>query len=356
MEIPLDEVGTSDFSLCDDLIQEVVEAIAGVLKERGHSSPIVVFPSDDDGCKYQVIAGCHRLEAAKILGWEKIDAKIKDFGHRLPTDYHSPQLEEKVRDNEIDELCWVLSQEYQIPASTIGAIVGLSRGSVRRRVRLLDELEDSLCEKFKQGELALRKGLVIRQLPTEEQPEFYQYMIENRWSRDEARSKLDDFQANTIVTIGAEGNEVVTLMHQLRDSNIDVLVDVRSQAANSDGDLTADQLKEKFKRVQGIGYQHKSEYSPSEDLLESYESGEIDDIDFEKQYRSSIRELSFTNWLTTEEKVALLGPRKFAKPNDRQDHFCHRYYFARELIEAGHFQRMYDVEGDGLESFHPVRH
>ena len=52
-----------------------IEAIAESLAAIGIKSPILVRPSEP-GDDYTLVAGAHRLEAARRLGWETIDASI----------------------------------------------------------------------------------------------------------------------------------------------------------------------------------------------------------------------------------------------------------------------------------------
>jgi ParB family chromosome partitioning protein len=51
-----------------------IEALAESIKELGLRQPISVFMDSDDSA--HLIAGLHRLEAAKRLGWDQIDASF----------------------------------------------------------------------------------------------------------------------------------------------------------------------------------------------------------------------------------------------------------------------------------------
>ena len=55
---------------------EVVDAIASSFREIGQQQPIVLRPAESDG--YWLVAGKHRLEAARKLKWDSISALILD--------------------------------------------------------------------------------------------------------------------------------------------------------------------------------------------------------------------------------------------------------------------------------------
>lgn len=72
LELPLAsiEVGTDRARPIDP---DVVEALAGSIREQGLMQPIVVH-ADDEG--YHLVAGHHRLEAFRLLGREKIPVNM----------------------------------------------------------------------------------------------------------------------------------------------------------------------------------------------------------------------------------------------------------------------------------------
>ena len=60
-------------SVNDDAVVELTNSMSSV----GLMNPIWVTPWD--GSNHRLVAGLHRLEAAKRLGWTKIDARIVDL-------------------------------------------------------------------------------------------------------------------------------------------------------------------------------------------------------------------------------------------------------------------------------------
>jgi ParB/RepB/Spo0J family partition protein len=56
---------------------QVIDELATSMRERGQLQPIVVSPRPDTG--YWLIAGWHRLEAARKLKWPSMSAMIVDI-------------------------------------------------------------------------------------------------------------------------------------------------------------------------------------------------------------------------------------------------------------------------------------
>lgn len=347
MQIPLDDIRVSDFCLCSETDPDILDRIRETYEQQGQGEPLIVRSMDDG---YEVVVGRHQLESARELGWETIEATVKSFGN--PQYLDSQRTKRDIRNQELGEYCETLSQEFGLADDEVGDLVGLSSKSVRDKISLLTDLEDSVCEKFKNGDLPARKGLVILQLPKEEQPEFTQKMVDHNWTRDDLRANIEDFQRDTVVTIGCEGLDRLGLVSQLREKNVDILVAVRSP---ENGHFDPDELASRFERVHGIEYRHNPELGAPAELLESYESQEIDHDEFGDRYRMFLHEdeRKFQGFRKSP-KTALMGTRKYPVPRDDQELFCHRYHLAAELVEAGYFERMYDVAEDGKVIKHPT--
>lgn len=341
MEASIDAIGISDICLCDEINPDVLNAIQAVYREDGQAEPIIVT-SGRTG--YEVVVGRHRLEAAKNLGWETIEATVT-----IIDDSNMRRAQRRIQDNEINDFCRGLSEEFDLSNETIGELVGLSDKTVRDKVALQTDLVNSLRKKYENGEISARKGLVILQLPKEEQTAFAEKMVKEDWSRDELRENIDDFQNDTLVTIGAEGRTPRDIISKMIDKNVGLLLDIRT-----DEDHTSE-LESVAEQMTMIEYEHRPEFSPHVGLVSSYESREIGDDEFGDRYRTFISEnidlfQEFAESL--ENKVGVLGPKRYPVPNETQDRFCHRYHFAGELVEMGYFDRMYDVT-DSL-AIHPV--
>jgi hypothetical protein len=88
LSLPLDRVVVAE--RLRPVNADYVELIAASMGERGQDTPIKVGPPDAEG-RHRLIAGGHRVAAAQMLGWAKIDAivpKVKDGGKIVVSGYH----------------------------------------------------------------------------------------------------------------------------------------------------------------------------------------------------------------------------------------------------------------------------
>jgi len=58
-----------------DVDPDRAELLAGMFKEVGHLTPIEVVQRDK---RFELVAGAHRLQAAKLCKWKEIDARVLD--------------------------------------------------------------------------------------------------------------------------------------------------------------------------------------------------------------------------------------------------------------------------------------
>jgi ParB family chromosome partitioning protein len=258
-------------------------------------------------------------------------------------------MQKEMKDEEVGELCKDLYTEYGLSEEEIGEMTGMAPRTVQDKITLVMDLEDSVYEKVKSGELAARKGLVIAQLPKDEQPEFTRMVIENGWSRDEARAQLERFQNDTIVTIGYSGKDFDELVEDLRKKDVDVLVDVRASGDSMyKPEFNTDVLENQFQNIDGIEYIHKPEFGVPQIIVEPYKEQAIGDRCFEDWYTWHIHDddgklEEFGEFLKTTGKPALMCIEKSPKPKGDQEHFCHRHHLANELLENDYFRYREDV-------------
>lgn len=351
MEIDVGKIALPDFQIREEIDPEHVEEIKKSFEKDGQWNPIIVRPSDDGEFEYQVVSGAHRLQAAKDLGWSELEARVKDLGDQDARGLavKTNRMQKEMKDEEIGELCKELYTEYDLSEEEIGEITGMAPRTVQDKITLVMDLEESVYEKVKSGELAGRKGLVIAQLPEEDQPEFTQQVIENGWSRDEARAQLERFENDTIVTVGYSGKDFAELVDDLRENDVDILVDVRASGESMyKPEFNSDILESQFDNVDGIEYVHKPEFGVPQLIVEPYKEGAIGDTCFQDWYLWHIHSDEdkfgeFADFLKETGKPALMCIEKFPTPQGDQDHFCHRHHLAEELLAADFFRYREDV-------------
>ena len=81
-EVRTEEIGLRGIAVHPDRLRKlnpaVVKKLAASMKERGQLHPIILRPRGTIGFGYILVAGRHRLEAARKLKWPCIRAEIRD--------------------------------------------------------------------------------------------------------------------------------------------------------------------------------------------------------------------------------------------------------------------------------------
>lgn len=349
MKIAVDDISHPPFQIREEIDEEHVQQLEASFEKDGQWNPIIVRPSGNS--EYEVVSGAHRLEAARRLGWAEIDATVKDLddedarGLAVKTN----RMQKEMKDEEIGELCKELYTEYGMSEEEIGDITGMAPSTVQDKITLVMDLEDSVYEMVKEGDLAGRKGLVIAQLPKEDQPEFAEMVIENEWSRDEARAQIERFQNDTIVTIGYSGMDFEELVDELRDKDVKILVDVRASGESMyKPEFNVDVLENQFENVNDIDYVHRPDFGVPQLLVEPYKEQAIGHQCFEDWYRWHVHDgedkfEEFANFLKDAGKPALMCIEKYPEPGDDQEHYCHRHHLAKELLDSEYFRERQDI-------------
>jgi len=351
MNVSLDKIRHPNFQIREEIDEDHVEEIKDSFKEDGQWNPIIIRPVDDGDEDYEVVSGSHRLEAARSLGWSEIEATVKDLddenarGLAVKTN----RMQKEMKDEEVGELCKELYTEYDLTREEISDITGMAPKTVQDKITLVMDLADEVYEKIKEGDLAARKGLVIAQLPKEDQPEFTRRLRENNWSRDEARAQIQRFQNDTVCTIGYSGKDFEEVVEELKEHDVDILVDVRASGESMyKPEFNTDVLENQFENIDDIEYIHKPEFGVPQNIVEPYKEQAIGHQCFEDWYLWNIHNgeykfENFANFLKKTGKPALMCIEKYPKPEGDQDHFCHRHHLAAELINEEFFREREDI-------------
>jgi ParB family chromosome partitioning protein len=351
MDVNIDQVDLPEFQIRKEIDDEHVEEIKESFEEDGQWNPIIVRPARDEReVDYEVVSGAHRIEAARQLGWSTMEATVKDLddedarGLAVKTN----RMQKEMEDEEIGELCKELYTDYGLSEQDIGDITGLSPRTVQDKITLVMDLAEPVYQRVKEGDLAARKGLVIAQLPEDDQEEFTKQLVENGWSRDEARAQLERFQNDTITTVGYSGRDFDELVEKLQENDVDILVDVRASGESMyKPEFNVDVLENQFDNVEGIKYVHKPEFGVPQNIVEPYKEQAIGHQCFEDWYLWNITQEDkfdeFAELLKESGKPALMCIEKYPKPEGEQDHFCHRHHLAERLVENDYFRYREDI-------------
>jgi len=351
MQIGVENVTLPEFQIRNELDEDHVQEIAESFESDGQWNPIIVRPISDE--EYEVVSGAHRLSAARELGWSEIDAVVKDLGDEDARGLavKTNRMQKEMQDEEIGVLCKELYTEYGMTEEEIGEITGMSPRTVQDKITLVMDLEESVYEKVKSGDLAGRKGLVVAQLPQEDQPEFTRKLQQEGWSRDEARSQLERFQNDTVCTVGYSGRDFSDLVADLEEHDVEILVDVRRSGESMyKPEFNSDVLENQFAN-EDIEYAHRPEMGVPQNIVTPYKEGAIGHKCFRDWYQWSIHQderfEELAEFVKENGKPALMCIEKYPEPEGDQEHYCHRHHLAEELQNNGYFRKREDILSDG---------
>src|SRR5713226_1266974 len=162
-----------------------LEELAASMRAQGILAPLLVRELEDS--KYEVVAGAHRLRAAKLAELETVPVRVVKL-----TDAESieAQVVENLQREDIhpleESLGFKSLLELGEPTYTIASIAaraGKSEAYVLGRIKLAD-LIPSVAEAFLKDTIAIGHALLIAKLPDSQQQEAFNAAFRGMWTTD----------------------------------------------------------------------------------------------------------------------------------------------------------------------------
>jgi len=355
MKIRLDRIVMSPFSLREKMDEEHLNAITESFKVDGQWDPIIVRASKEKSGYYELIAGEYRVRAARKVGWTEIEATVKDLADEeadtlaIKTNLIRKSLEEIEEAKAVKKLI----DKYEWSQRTAAVQLGVSPMWISNRLALVMRIIDEVQEALGEGKISMEHAVLISRLtvekrvteegervtktfPDEKRQRFFLNVIsERKLSRDEAREVLKWIQNDTIYTIGYEGKDLDGFMDILKESKVDVLIDVReSGKSRYRPEFNEDILAREFKKV-GIDYERRPDLGVIYDVRTPYIEGYLSHDCFRQWYEWSVRSRrrngevrdlipELVKDFKTRGRVCLMCEERYPKPQGSQKYYCHR--------------------------------
>lgn len=233
-------------TLFDD---EKIQELAQTLQTHGMIQPIVVRRKDED--LYEVIAGERRLRAAKLLGWEKISAIIRELND---TETASIALIENIQREELSVIEEAkaykqLIKMHELTQEALAQRLGKSQSTVANRIRLLT-LPDLVQEALMEKALTERHARALMRLKESEIIETYFHkVIENDLNVRETEEMVKSYLA---------GDNNAKPKKRRRKAQI-ISKDVR---------IATNTIKQSLKMIKDTGIEVESEEEEMEDYYQ----------------------------------------------------------------------------------------
>ncbi|MDZ7687632.1 MAG: ParB/RepB/Spo0J family partition protein [Halobacteriales archaeon] len=350
MKIKLSKINTDLYDVRDEVEEEHVDDIAESLEEDGQWNPIIVRPSNhEDG--YDLIAGHTRYRAAKKLGWDELEATVKDVDDEeanelaLKTNLKRKGMSKIEEGKVINDLL----QKHDLTRQELADKLGKSQRWVSERIKVALELDPKVKGLVQEGELSYNIARIVTQVEEKKQLEFAELLVDQDITDAAEATKLKSrFQNDTIYTIGYEGRNFEGLVDTLQENEIEILIDIRESGESTykpefNSDVLSDRLPEN-----DIEYLHEPELGVNWAIRRPYKDGAIGHNCFEGWYNWWISEEAdidieeFADEIEQKGSAALMCIEKYAEANDNQDITCHRHHLSNILQ---------DVEENGRQLF-----
>jgi ParB family chromosome partitioning protein len=355
MKIKISKIDQTTYAIREKVDPEYLKELKESLKEDGQWDPIIVRPKDG---KYELIAGHNRVMAAGELGWDEIEATVKDLSdiESLFLSLKTNLLRQDMSEREQGKVLHNLTQSFKITQTELARRLGKNEKWVRTRIKLALDLHPNVAKALEENKISMRVAEIIATLgePNNNRPQddFLKYLFDNKIKlsdEEEVRTAKKRFINNTIYTIGYEGKSIEQFIKLLKDNGIEQLIDVRLSAESQfKADFNKEILQRELTREK-IKYIHRADYGVPYEWQNPYKDGAISVECFEKYYRWHIKkELGadfpvFVKNIKESGKTALMCMEKSAKPMKDQKITCHRSILANLMMESLEFQERVDL-------------
>lgn len=338
MEIRLENLNSDEYDIRDEVDEDHVSDIAESLESDGQWNPIIVRP-DGEG-EYDIIAGHTRYRAAKQLGWETLEATVKDVEEpeaeqlalktNLKREPMSKIEEGKVINNILDR--------EDLTQSQLAERLGRSKEWVSDRIRVALDLKPEVKGLVQEGKISYSLAREVRRVDEDDQLEFAKMLIEENVTTSGEASKLRlRFENDTIYTVGYQGRSFEEFVDKLQEASIDILVDIRASGESTyKPQFSADYLSNQLPQ-HGIEYRHEPELGVHRVVRSPYKDNSISHQCFADWYdwwlnqESDIEIEKLADDLVSTGVPALMCIERYAEPKGDQNIYCHRHHLADKI-------------------------
>lgn len=173
--------------------QQKISELAETIKEHGLLQPIVLREYEPQ--KYEIIAGERRFRAVRYLGWEEVDAIVKQMDD---TEAASMAVIENLQREGLTSI--EEAQAYQhllelnhLTQTQLADQLGKSQSFIANKLRLL-KLSEPVQESILKRQISERHGRALLKLNEEQQVQMVQEIIKNHLSVKETENQVADFK------------------------------------------------------------------------------------------------------------------------------------------------------------------
>lgn len=340
MGIKLDNLQTDTFDVRDDSDEDNYEMLKGSLNKDGQWNPIIVRPGENGD--YQVIAGHTRCRAARDLGWDTIEADVKDVDDEKADELSLKTNLVRSGMSKVEEgkVLNHMRNEYGLTQGELASRVGKSADWISDRCRVALDLHEEVHSMIEDDILSYNIALALTSVDKSGQVALAKSFGDSEASTKAGMQEIKSrFFNDTIYTVGYQGREWDEFITLLKDNDIDLLIDVRkSNKSQYKPAFSGSTMRDRLEKER-IAYWHQPQLGVDYQIRKPYIEGYIDTNGFEGWYEWSVFEEEEFDLEAFAEKVegkgipALMCMERHATPAGDQDIHCHRDLLADHLAE-----------------------
>lgn len=338
MKIKISKISIGKFSIRDKFEEEHIKEIVESFKIDGQWNPIIVRPNKDG--KYELIAGHYRLQAAKELGWEEIEAIVKDLDEidadvlSLKTNIMHSEMTATERGKVINKII----TKYGISQAELSKKLGISQSQISRLLTLALSLHKSVADALNTNNINYGVASIIGSLDIKDQPEFLKIIIDRKITQpSEATLLKAKYLNNTIYTIGYQGKNSEDFIEILKNNKIKILIDARHSAKSEKKPQFNKEILERELKRNTIDYYHYPELGIPFNIQTPYKEGMLS-FDCLKQWynwhiENEVELDKIVKFIKESGRTVLMCMEKYAKKMRDQKYACHRDILADIIID-----------------------
>ncbi len=356
MRIKLVEIDNTVFSNREDYKESSVDELVASFKSDGQWNPILIIPNKNEETSYILVSGHYRYLAAKKLGWEEIEANIKNIDKTTAL-LLATKMNLKRQDMtplEIGEqIVKLTSNPYNLTQQEIATQWGKTQQWVSIKFMLAASLSETIIKAISKDELNIACASVFLKFGKDynKQDSFYTFIVDNIPKKkartvDKLKELYTKFTNTTIYTIGYSNKSVNDLIRILQTNKIKIVLDIRKSVESKMKPKFNGEILEGVLASSGIGYIHDPNLGVIYDIQEVYKSGNFAHECFKQFYDFSINKYlkerkerldEFVGNINSWGPTALLCVEESESPNTIQKHYCHRKYLADRFLDTKYF-------------------
>lgn len=190
--LPVNEINSNPFQPYEEFDQVMLEELANTMQSYGLLQPIVVRNLSENN--YEVIAGEHRIRAAKLLEWEKIPAIVDDFD-----DFQAATLSiignfqtEPLNPIEEANSYQRLLDKYDLTQIKLANYLGKTQSYISAKLSLL-RVSPAIQEYVVNQKLTQNHARALLSLNENQQTQLAQTIMEDNLTVEQSRQLVKDF-------------------------------------------------------------------------------------------------------------------------------------------------------------------